>query len=46
MELEIKHQRITDSVAKRRTAGHDSVGRRPAFDRQLNLQRPSHHRLR
>ena len=31
MELEIKRERINDSVAKRRAAGHDLGGRRPAF---------------
>jgi DNA invertase Pin-like site-specific DNA recombinase len=31
MELEIKRERITDSVAKRRAAGHDLGGRRPAY---------------
>lgn len=30
-ELEIKRQRVTDSVTKRRSAGHDLGGRRPAF---------------
>ncbi|MEX5295518.1 recombinase family protein [Kocuria sp. CPCC 205268] len=31
MELEIKRERITDSVAKRRAAGKDLGGRRPVF---------------
>lgn len=31
MELEIKRERITDSVAKRRAAGKDLGGRRPTF---------------
>jgi DNA invertase Pin-like site-specific DNA recombinase len=31
MELEIKRERITDSVAKRRAAGKDLDGRRPSF---------------
>jgi DNA invertase Pin-like site-specific DNA recombinase len=31
MELEIKRERITDSVAKRRVAGQDLGGRRPTF---------------
>ncbi|WP_372700096.1 recombinase family protein [Arthrobacter sp. JSM 101049] len=31
MELEIKRERITDSVAKRRAAGRDLGGRRPTF---------------
>ena len=31
MELEIKRERITDSVAKRRAAGQDLGGRRPTF---------------
>lgn len=31
MELEIKRERITDSVAKRRAAGHDLGGRRTAY---------------
>lgn len=31
VELEIKRERITDSVAKRRVAGMDAGGRRPAF---------------
>ncbi|MBM7766710.1 recombinase family protein [Glutamicibacter nicotianae] len=31
MELEIKRERITDSVAKRRTTGGDLGGRRPTF---------------
>lgn len=31
MELEIKRERITDSVAKRRAAGRDLGGRRPIF---------------
>ncbi|MGJ9403533.1 recombinase family protein [Arthrobacter sp. KK5.5] len=31
MELEIKRERITDSVAKRRAAGHDLGGRRAAY---------------
>ncbi|MEX5303737.1 recombinase family protein [Kocuria sabuli] len=31
MELEIKRERVTDSVAKRRAAGKDLGGRRPTF---------------
>jgi DNA invertase Pin-like site-specific DNA recombinase len=31
MELEIKRERITDSVAKCRAAGKDLGGRRPTF---------------
>src|SRR5699024_4332704 len=31
MELDIKRERINDSVAKRRAAGKDLGGRRPAF---------------
>jgi DNA invertase Pin-like site-specific DNA recombinase len=31
MELEIKRERITDSVSKRRAAGKDLGGRRQAF---------------
>ncbi|MEX5271785.1 recombinase family protein [Kocuria sabuli] len=31
MELEIKRERVTDSVAKRRAAGKDLGGRRPIF---------------
>jgi DNA invertase Pin-like site-specific DNA recombinase len=31
MELEIKRERIADSVAKLRTAGHDLGGRRQTF---------------
>lgn len=31
MELDIKRERITDSVSKRRLAGKDLGGRRPAF---------------
>lgn len=31
MELEIKRERVRDSVAKRRTAGQDLGGRRVAF---------------
>lgn len=31
MELDIKRERITDSVAKRRAAGQDLGGRRPTF---------------
>jgi len=31
MELEIKLDRITDSVTKRRTTGRDLGGRRPTF---------------
>ncbi|GAA3665394.1 recombinase family protein [Arthrobacter ginkgonis] len=31
MELDIKRERVTDSVAKRRAAGGDLGGRRPAF---------------
>ena len=31
MELEIKRERITDSVAKRRAAGKDLGGRRQTF---------------
>ncbi|MGP5073850.1 recombinase family protein [Arthrobacter rhombi] len=31
MELEIKRERVTDSVAKRRAAGRDLGGRRPTF---------------
>ena len=31
MELEIKRERITDSVTKRRTTGGDLGGRRPTF---------------
>jgi DNA invertase Pin-like site-specific DNA recombinase len=31
MELEFKRERITDSVAKRRSAGKDLGGRRPTF---------------
>lgn len=31
MELEIKRERITDSIAKRRAAGQDLGGRRRAF---------------
>jgi DNA invertase Pin-like site-specific DNA recombinase len=31
MELEIKRERVTDSVAKRRAAGKDLGGRRPVF---------------
>lgn len=41
MELEIKRERITDSVTKRRSAGGDLGGRRPVFtDSQIrNAQR-------
>ncbi|GAA1365453.1 recombinase family protein [Arthrobacter rhombi] len=40
MELEIKRERITDSVAKRRAAGRDLGGRRPTFtDRQVENAR-------
>jgi len=41
MELDIKRERVTDSVAKRRAAGGDLGGRRPAFsDSQiLNARR-------
>ncbi len=31
MELEIKRERITDAVTKRRTSGGDLGGRRPTF---------------
>src|SRR5690625_4014538 len=34
MELDIKRERITDSVAKRRAAGKDLGGRRRALDRK------------
>lgn len=40
MELEIKRERITDSVAKRRAAGRDLGGRRPTFtDSQIENAR-------
>lgn len=40
MELEIKRERLTDSVTKRRAAGHDLGGRRPAFtDSQIENAR-------
>ena len=40
MELEIKRERITDSVSKRRAAGKDLGGRRPQFtDSQVNNAR-------
>ncbi|WP_460462445.1 recombinase family protein [Arthrobacter pigmenti] len=40
MELEIKRERITDSVSKRRAAGKDLGGRRPQFtDSQINNAR-------
>ncbi|MGP5724480.1 recombinase family protein [Arthrobacter rhombi] len=40
MELEIKRERITDSVAKRRAAGRDLGGRRPTFtDSQVDNAR-------
>lgn len=40
MELEIKRERITDSVAKRRAAGGDLGGRRPTFtDSQIENAR-------
>jgi DNA invertase Pin-like site-specific DNA recombinase len=38
MELEIKRERIRDSVAKRRAAGNDLGGRRPVFtDSQVRM---------
>ncbi|GER23269.1 DNA invertase [Zafaria cholistanensis] len=40
MELEIKRERVTDSVTKRRAAGGDLGGRRPAFtDSQIENAR-------
>lgn len=40
MELEIKRERITDSVVKRRAAGRDLGGRRPTFtDSQIENAR-------
>lgn len=40
MELEIKRERVTDSVAKRRAAGRDLGGRRPTFtDSQIENAR-------
>jgi DNA invertase Pin-like site-specific DNA recombinase len=40
MELEIKRERITDSVVKRRAAGRDLGGRRERFtDSQINNAR-------
>jgi DNA invertase Pin-like site-specific DNA recombinase len=40
MELEIKRERITDSVAKRRAAGRDLGGRRERFtDSQIENAR-------
>ena len=40
MELDIKRERVTDSVAKRRAAGGDLGGRRPAFsDSQIENAR-------
>ncbi|MET3165533.1 UNVERIFIED_ORG: DNA invertase Pin-like site-specific DNA recombinase [Arthrobacter sp. UYEF10] len=40
MELEIKRERITDSVSKRRAAGRDLGGRRERFtDSQINNAR-------
>ncbi|WP_345147768.1 recombinase family protein [Arthrobacter ginkgonis] len=40
MELDIKRERVTDSVTKRRAAGQDLGGRRPAFtDNQIENAR-------
>jgi DNA invertase Pin-like site-specific DNA recombinase len=41
MELEVKRERVTDSVAKRRAAGKDLGGRRPTFtDSQIRAAVP------